>query len=155
MMSQSLRDCITQPEHYVKDRSIEPLDVIESWKLMHHVACALKYICRAGRKECEKADLEKAIFYLDRFLRNGASARSDCFMNKRKISVEKVAQDWRLNTSLELAIMHIHSATRSTSTFYIEEAKKAINVRLKQLKLIAQQNAANENSQSLMKGKKK
>ena len=154
-MQPLLNSNITQPDHYVKGRSIEPLDVIESWKLMHHVACALKYICRAGRKECEKADLEKAIFYLDRFLRNGLSARADCYVNKRQISVEKVAQDWRLNTSLELAIMHIHSATRSTSTFYIEEAKKAINVRLKQLKLIAQQNAANENSQSLVKGEKK
>ena len=147
-MNQPLKESITQPDHYVKGRFIEPLDVIESWKLMHHVASALKYICRAGRKDCEKTDLEKAIFYLDRFLRNGTSARSDCFINKREISVEKVAQDWRLNTSLELAIMHIHSvhsATRSTSTFYIEEAKKAINVRLKQLKVIAQQNAANEN----------
>jgi hypothetical protein len=51
--------------------------------------------------------------------------------------------------------MHIHSATVSKLTFHIEEAKKAINVRLKQLKIIAQQNAANENSQSLVKGKKK
>ena len=57
---------------------------------------------------------EKTIFYLERFLWNGASATSDCYMNKTKISVEKVAQDWRLNTSLELAIVHIHSATRST-----------------------------------------
>ncbi len=154
-MKTQLNSNITEPDHYVKDRSIEPLDVIESWKLMHHVACALKYIARSGRKDCEKTDLEKAIFYLDRFLRNGVSARSDCFINKRKISVEKVAQDWRLNTSLELAIMHLHSATLSTSTFYIEEAKKAINVRLKQLKLIAQQNAANENSKFLPKRKKK
>ncbi len=153
-MNQPLNSHITRPEHYVKDRSIEPLDVIESWKLMHHVACALKYIARCGRKDCEKTDLEKAIFYLDRFLRNGTSARADCYINKREISVEKVAQDWRLNTSLELAIMHIRSATLSTSPFYIEEAKKAINVRLKQLKIIAQQNAANENSKSLAKGKK-
>jgi len=154
-MNQPLKESITEPDHYVKGRSIEPLEVIESWKLVHHVACALKYICRAGRKECEKADLEKANFYLDRFLRNGTSAKSDCYMNKSKISVEKVAQDWCLNTSLELAIMHIHSATVSKLTFHIEEAKKAINVRLKQLKIIAQQNAANENSQSLVKGKKK
>lgn len=153
-MNQPLKESITQPDHYVKGRSIEPLDVIESWKLMHHVACALKYICRAGRKDCEKTDLEKAIFYLDRFLRNGASARSDCYMNKSKISVEKVAQDWCLNTSLELAIMHIHSATVSKLTFHIEEAKKAINVRLKQLKIIAQQNAANENSTTFIRGKK-
>ena len=154
-MQQLLNSNITEPDHYVKGRSIEPLDVIESWKLMHHVACALKYICRAGRKECEKADLEKANFYLDRFLRIGTSARSDCYMNKAKISVEKVAQDWCLNTSLELAIMHIHSATVSKLTFHIEEAKKAINVRLKQLKIIARQHAANENLQSLVRGKKK
>jgi len=153
-MNQPLKESITQPDHYVKGRSIEPLDVIESWKLMHHVACALKYICRAGRKDCEKSDLEKANFYLDRFLRNGTSVKSDCYMNKAKISVEKVAQDWCLNTSLELAIMHIHSATVSKLTFHIEEAKKAIQVRLKQLRIIAQQNAANENSQSLVKGKK-
>ncbi len=132
----------------IEGRSIEPIDVIESWKLGYHIGNVLKYISRASRKDCEKTDLEKALFYLDRFMRNGTSAKADCYINKREITVEKLAQDWRLNTSLELAIMHIHSATLSTSTFYIEEAKKAINVRLKQLKIIAQQNAANNNYKS-------
>lgn len=154
-MQPLLNSNITQPDHYVKGRSIEPLDVIEAWGLNYPLGNVLKYISRCGRKDCEKTDLEKAVFYLDRFMRNCTSARDDCFINKRTISVEEVAKDWRLNTSLEIAIMHLHSASLSTSPFYIEEAKKAINVRLKQLKIIAQQNAANENSTTFIRAKKK
>ena len=59
-------DLVTAPEHYLKDRTIDPICVIEDWDLTHHLACALKYICRAGRKGDEQLDLEKAIWYLNR-----------------------------------------------------------------------------------------
>ncbi len=60
-------DLVNQPAHYVEGRTIEPLAVIEDWKLPHHLACTLKYIARAGRKDDAKQDLDKALFYLKRY----------------------------------------------------------------------------------------
>lgn len=57
---------IESPKHYVEGRTIEPISVIEDWNLNHHLACAVKYISRAGRKNNEMKDLRKAIWYLER-----------------------------------------------------------------------------------------
>ena len=57
---------INAPKHYVEGRTIEPIELIEDWSLNHHLACALKYISRAGRKHDEAKDLKKAIWYLER-----------------------------------------------------------------------------------------
>lgn len=57
---------IEAPKHYIEGRTIEPISVIEDWKLNHHLACALKYISRSGRKNNEIKDLRKAIWYLER-----------------------------------------------------------------------------------------
>ena len=146
---------ITQPAHYTAGRLIEPLEVIESWGLNYHFGNILKYIARAGRKDCEVTDLEKALFYLDRAIRNCPSAKAENYFKKDTLSVEKVAKDWRLNTSLELAIMHLHDATNTTPTFHIEAAQKQINIRLTQLKVAATQDAANENTATLEEGKAK
>lgn len=64
------RDEFVSPAHYCEGRSIEPLDVIEDWQLPHHLACAVKYIARAGRKsgQSEADDLRKAIAYLARWI---------------------------------------------------------------------------------------
>lgn len=130
---------------------IDPLDVIEAWGLNYHLGSVLKHISRAGQKECEKTNLEKALFYLDRFLRNCTSATAEGYITKENIPVEKVAKDWRLNTSLEVVLMHLHLATRLTPTFHIESAQKYIHIRLKNLKIISQQNAFNENRQPVIK----
>lgn len=64
------QDFIKRPSHYVKGRKYEPLAVMEDWGLLqnYYLACALKYIARYGRKDKEnpKADLEKAVFYLQK-----------------------------------------------------------------------------------------
>lgn len=61
-----MADVIHHPAHYVKDRKFEPIEVSEDWELCHHKACALKYISRAGRKDSELQDLQKAVWYLNR-----------------------------------------------------------------------------------------
>ncbi len=55
------------PGHYGA-LSPEPIDVIESWGLEFHLANALKYIARAGKKDGnpEAQDLRKAVRYLSR-----------------------------------------------------------------------------------------
>ena len=65
-------DPINHPPHYTFGK-IEPLDVIEDWKLNYHLGNALKYIARAGRKDPNKKveDLRKAVFYLEREIKNG------------------------------------------------------------------------------------
>lgn len=63
-------DQITQPEHYLKDRTIEPLDVINDWKLSFMEGAVLKYLSRAGRKpgSSRLEDLNKARFYIERLI---------------------------------------------------------------------------------------
>ena len=59
-------DPVNHPSHYCEGRKYEPIDVIEDWKLDFLTGNALKYISRAGRKNDESEDLEKAVFYLNR-----------------------------------------------------------------------------------------
>lgn len=57
---------INHPDHYVKGRQYEAIDVIEDWELGFHLGNALKYISRAGRKGDYLEDLKKAVWYLER-----------------------------------------------------------------------------------------
>ena len=60
-------DLVNHPPHYT-DGKIEVIDFIEDKKLNFHKGNAIKYICRAGKKDPNKTieDLEKAVFYLNR-----------------------------------------------------------------------------------------
>lgn len=64
-------DNVNHPQHYT-DGSIEVLDFIEDKKINFHRGNAVKYICRAGKKskETEIEDLQKAVFYLNREIKN-------------------------------------------------------------------------------------
>lgn len=67
--STSKEDIIEHPKHY-NFASIQPIDVIEDWKLDFRLANAVKYIARAGKKDLTKTkeDLEKALWYIRRFI---------------------------------------------------------------------------------------
>lgn len=62
-------DQVNHPSHYNQGK-IEVIEFIEDQKLGYHKGNAVKYICRAGKKDKskEKEDLEKAIWYLKREL---------------------------------------------------------------------------------------
>lgn len=60
-------DEINYPVHYTRT-SIEPIDVIETWNLPHHLACVVKYIARYRDKENPVKDLRKASWYLNRYI---------------------------------------------------------------------------------------
>jgi len=62
-------DPVNHPSHYT-DGKIEVIDFIEDKKLNFHLANAVKYISRAGKKDPGKEieDLEKARWYLDRYI---------------------------------------------------------------------------------------
>lgn len=58
---------VTHPSHYNTGR-IEVIEIIEDQGLGFHLGNAVKYICRAGRKDPEKhiEDLQKASWYISR-----------------------------------------------------------------------------------------
>lgn len=56
-------------DHYRK-LNPEPITVIENWKLNFNLGNAIKYISRCNYKGNKKADLQKAIWYLERELNN-------------------------------------------------------------------------------------
>jgi len=62
-----LSNSINHPEHYNHGK-IEAIEVIEDWGLDFHLGNAVKYICRAGKKESSAniEDLEKALWYIKR-----------------------------------------------------------------------------------------
>ena len=62
-------DTIKFPKHY-NASSIQPIDAIEAWKLDFRLANAVKYLARVGKKDPKKLkeDLEKAIWYIQRYI---------------------------------------------------------------------------------------
>jgi hypothetical protein len=58
---------VDHPHHYGgKNNPYEAIKVIEAWKLDFCIGNAVKYISRAGKKQNEIEDLEKAIWYIKR-----------------------------------------------------------------------------------------
>ena len=58
------------PSHYKTPSGLEAIDVIEKFELPYHVATAVRYLLRAGKKvnESESDDLQKARWYIERRL---------------------------------------------------------------------------------------
>lgn len=63
-------DNVNSPSHYT-DGKIEVIDFIEDKKLGFCLGNAIKYISRAGKKDKDKEseDIKKAIWYLNRYLK--------------------------------------------------------------------------------------
>ena len=64
---------VNHPEHYGGSENIyEAIKVIEAWDLGFCLGNTIKYISRAGKKDKDKLlqDLEKAKWYLDRYIEN-------------------------------------------------------------------------------------
>ena len=64
-------DLVVHPDHY-RPGTYEAINVIREWGLNFALGNAVKYICRAGRKDPSKniEDLQKAIFYLEDEIKN-------------------------------------------------------------------------------------
>lgn len=58
---------VDHPSHYNQGK-IEVIDAIEDWGLGFHLGSAVKYIARSKHKGKEKEDLQKAIWYIQRFI---------------------------------------------------------------------------------------
>jgi hypothetical protein len=68
------KEMVNHPSHYQfgKNNEYEAIKVIDAWELDFHLGNAVKYISRAGKKDPNKEieDLKKALFYLDRKIKN-------------------------------------------------------------------------------------
>ena len=62
-------DNVSHPSHY-NTGTIEVITVIEDWKLNFNLGNAIKYIGRCEHKNNKKEDIKKAIWYLERELKN-------------------------------------------------------------------------------------
>ena len=60
-------DPVNHPTHYTRGK-FEVIDVLEDWKLSFHLANVVKYIARAEHKAARVQDLQKARWYLDRYI---------------------------------------------------------------------------------------
>ena len=58
------KEMVNHPSHY--NVGIETIDYIESWEMNFNIGNVIKYITRAGFKENQLEDLEKAKWYLER-----------------------------------------------------------------------------------------
>lgn len=67
MITDLVEDNVNSPTHYNTGK-IEVIEFIEDQGFHYHLGNAVKYLCRAGRKDPGKyiEDLEKAIWYIRR-----------------------------------------------------------------------------------------
>ena len=54
------------PKHYENGKDYDLIDVIKDYDLSFNLGNVIKYVFRAGKKENELKDLEKAVDYLER-----------------------------------------------------------------------------------------
>ena len=65
------KEMVHHPKHYGgKDNPYEAIKVIEAWDLGFCLGNTVKYISRAGKKDSTIQDLEKAVWYLQREIKN-------------------------------------------------------------------------------------
>lgn len=65
------KEMVDHPRHYGgKDNPYEAIKVIEAWDLGFCLGNTIKYISRAGKKGSTIQDLEKAVWYLQREIKN-------------------------------------------------------------------------------------
>jgi len=61
------KEMVDHPDHY-QGGKFEVIDIIEDFKLGFHLGNVVKYVLRAGKKDATIQELEKARWYLDRYI---------------------------------------------------------------------------------------
>jgi len=78
------KEWVNHPDHYGgKDNPYEAIKVIEAWELGFCLGNTIKYISRAGKKNNIVQELKKALWYLEREIKNQEScAKKDTKKSK-------------------------------------------------------------------------
>jgi len=64
--------------HYDNGKDYDVIDIIKDYQLNFNKGNIIKYICRAGKKDNEIKDLEKALDYLKREIEYLRSEQKKC-----------------------------------------------------------------------------
>ena len=75
------------PSYYTRG-SIEVWDFIRDQELNYHLGCAIKYICRAGHKDCTVSDLKKALHYIENEIEHVLAQQSSDRISERLLYQE-------------------------------------------------------------------
>lgn len=81
-----MSEYINHPDHY-NQGNIEVIDVIEDWNLGFHLGNAIKYIARAEHKDNTRQDLEKAKWYLQRYIDNYLVEEREEYAEGEKLNI--------------------------------------------------------------------
>jgi hypothetical protein len=73
----SEEEMINHPQHY-QGNKFEVIDIIEDYDLGFNLGNAVKYILRCEKKGNKKQDLEKAIWYIQREIKNNENKCPVC-----------------------------------------------------------------------------
>lgn len=94
-------DQINHPPHY-NHGAIEPISVIEDWRLGFRLGNCIKYIARADHKGTPVQDLKKALWYLTREKDTSGDQKAGGFMRRPMpgYQAQDVIADWKLNERL-------------------------------------------------------
>lgn len=125
---------IHHPPHYIEGRTIEPIDVIESYGLCHHLACVVKYIARCGRKEDAVKDLQKSLWYAGRLQKKGARLLSDQTCSRIKgPAPDDICHDWQLGQELSNALTFLLRFNSEREPALLEELSQSLMRALTQI----------------------
>lgn len=108
-------DMINRAPHY-NHGTIEPIDVIEDWRLGFRLGNAVKYISRADHKGTRLDDLKKAEWFLKRERADQQENGFRLAMRRANNSAigfdaQAVADDWKLSPRLRVIIRLIQYKT--------------------------------------------
>lgn len=68
-MSENKKEMVNHPDHY-QGNKLEVIDIIEDYNLGFNLGNAIKYILRCEKKHHKTEDLKKAIWYIEREIKN-------------------------------------------------------------------------------------
>jgi hypothetical protein len=111
-MSDKKKDLVNNPPHYNMGK-FEVIDVIEDWKFGYHLGNVVKYVARAEYKGERLQDLNKALWYLQRYIDQfesedfGITPRHNAVL---RFDIDDVIEDWKLGFRLGNVVDHLFRA---------------------------------------------
>ena len=128
---------VNHPSHY-NSNGMEVIDVIERWGLGFELGNALKYICRAGRKDSSAIeDLEKAVWYSKRAEESKEMSSLYSYQPAKHaatLPAETVAEAFSLSKNLTEAVKQIKRYAAFWANEDLIEIKTYISKEIEELK---------------------
>lgn len=126
---------VNHPPHY-RGARFESIDVIEAYLLGFHLGNAFKYIVRHAKKG-GRQDLQKALWYLKRFVDNGLAYnaqkrawKADDEHGVKGVSPHEIARDFGLSEDLQYAAFCIISQSAYKGDTFVMEAIRRVEIEL-------------------------